>query len=286
MLFSFALPNGTEVDGVRIHSVLGAGGAGISYRAEMDDRPVALKEYFPAALVVRADDGAQVQAAAGEGAANFAHGLEQFLAEAARLAAIDHTNVVTVRCVIEANGTAYAVMDYVDGSTLQSILEHAGTLPADEVDEVLEPLLAGLEAIHSAGFQHLDVKPANIMVNGHGVPVLVEFASARLALARRPSAPIQVVAAHYTPVELYLADGRMGPWTDIYGFGATLYRAVTGRLPVQSVERLLEDPLPPASQAAKGRYRPSLLRAVDQALVVDPTGRPQSVADFREVLAA
>jgi len=281
-----ALPAGYELDGYHIEAVLGAGGFGITYRARevAIKRTVAIKEFLPAGVAMRGKDATTVRPISAGEAEVFEWGLERFRGEAETLVRFDHPNIVRVYRYFQANGTGYLVMQYVEGDSLHAILERAGTLGESEVREVLEPILDGLERVHAAGFLHRDIKPANIYIRSDGVPVLIDFGSARLALGEKSKSLTAIVSGGYAPFEQYSSTVKQGPWTDIYALGATLYRAVTGRAPPDAMDRIVEDEIVLARGAAGSGYSDSLLDAIDAALAMKGEDRPQSIAAFRAML--
>ncbi len=278
-----ALPRGYEIEGYRIEKVLGAGGFGVTYLAHeiAINRKVAIKEYLPSGIAARGRDDVSVHPISSSDRENFQWGLERFRKEAQTLVTFRHNNIVTVYRYFEANGTAFLVMAYEDGESLAKILERAGTLSEAEVNEILGPLLAGLEHVHSAGFLHRDIKPGNIYIRRDGSPVLLDFGAARQALGGRSQSLTSIVSAGYAPFEQYTTRGNQGAWTDIYAFGGVLYRATVGDRPPDSPDRIRDDPYVPAQRAAAGKYSESLLAAIDAALQVDETQRPQTVAEWR-----
>jgi formylglycine-generating enzyme required for sulfatase activity len=281
-----SLPNGYKLSEYKIDDVLGQGGFGITYLATdtMLNRQVAIKEYYPREFAVR--EGTRRILASGnqEDQETFAWGLTKFLEEARILARFEHPNIIAVRRFFEKNGTAYLVMDYCDGRPLDEIIQHDGPLSPAQLDLVLNPLLDGLEQIHNSNFLHRDIKPANLFIRSDGSPVLLDFGAARHDLVGHSRSLTTLATPGYAAFEQYSTNGRQGPWTDIYGLGATLYRAVTGVKPVPSPDRVLEDTLEPASELAKGRFPANLLLAIDAALAVRPERRPQSVASLRLLL--
>ncbi|MCW5773185.1 MAG: protein kinase [Rhodospirillaceae bacterium] len=281
-----ALQKGYEIEGYRIEKVLGAGGFGITYLAHeiAINRKVAIKEYLPAGIAARGRDDVTVHPLSTGDRENFQWGLDRFRKEAQTLVTFRHNNIVTVYRYFEANGTAFLVMAYEDGESLSKILERAGTLSETEVNEILGPLLSGLEHVHKVGFLHRDIKPGNIYIRRDGSPVLLDFGAARQAMGGRSQSLTSIVSAGYAPFEQYTTRGNQGPWTDIYAFGGVLYRCVTGERPPDSPDRIRNDPYVPAVQAAAGKYSEALLRAIDTALEVDEAKRPQTVAEWRAML--
>jgi formylglycine-generating enzyme required for sulfatase activity len=281
------LPVGQALSDYRIEGVLGQGGFGITYLATDTNlgRKVAIKEYYPREYATR-DSTLTIRATGNaEDRETFNWGLTRFLEEARILARFEHPNIVAVRRFFEANGTAYLVMDYCDGEPLDEVIKRNGPLSKDQLERILLPLLDGLEEIHSTNFLHRDIKPANIFIRRDGSPVLLDFGAARQETGNHSRSVTSLATAGYAAVEQYSTKGKQGPWTDIYGLGATLYRAVTGEKPQESTDRMLEDTLEPAAEKGRGRYPVSLLAAIDAAMAVRPEQRPQSVAKWRQMIS-
>ena len=284
-----ALPPGHRLGEYRIERYLGSGGFGITYSAidENLDQRVAIKEFMPRGLAVR-DANGRVTVVAPEDKAEFRWGLDRFLDEARSLARFDHPNIVRVKRFLEAYGTGYIVMEYVDGEPLSEMLERKPTLTEEEIREHILPLTAGLAKVHAAGLLHRDIKPGNIMVRADGVPVLIDFGSARRAVNEKSRELTAMVTPGYAPLEQYDTRGKQLPATDIYALGAVLYLCVTGATPQEAPGRTkegaLEDPLPPATRAATGTYSYSMLTAIDAALAVRAEERPRDIRTFLEMM--
>jgi len=281
-----ALPVGYGLHEYRITGVLGHGGFGITYSANDAGlgKTVAIKEYLPGEFAVR-DGVIDVAPKSSDDAEPFHWGLERFLEEARILARFHHPNVVGVHRYFEANGTAYMVMEFIEGDTLAQSFRNGLTFDATALKALALPLLDGLEAVHKAGYLHRDIKPSNIMLRPDGRPVLLDFGSARSALNRGTRTVTSLVTPGYAPYEQYYNDGNQGPWTDIYALGAILHQIVAGKPPVEAPARLKNDPLPAARAVGAGRYPEPMLAAIDWAMAFDETQRPQNVADWRRALA-
>ena len=283
-----ALPPGFRLHEYRIDAVLGQGGFGIAYAAtdvNLDAR-VVIKEYLPEGFACRTEDYAVAPRSARDHDA-YQVGLDSFLVEARTLATFRHPNIVRVARFFEANHTAYMVLEFERGQSLKQWRQKRQFVPENVLVERLAPLLDGLAAVHAAGYLHRDIKPDNIHVrDDDGTLVLLDFGSARQTASEKADAGA-VVTPGYGPIEQYANGGRQGPWTDIYSFGATLFWVVTGRKPIDAPSRLADpDPQPRAEDLCRGRYSPEFLRAIDWALAMHPTHRPQDVAQFRSALFA
>ena len=178
---SRALPVGKILSDYRIEGLLGQGAFGITYLA-IDvnlNRKYAIKEYYPREFAYR--DGTLKVSASGskEDIETFKWGLERFLDEARILARFSEPNIIGVQRFFEANGTAYLVMDYCEGESLDEKIKKNGPLNKNQLEKILFPLLDGLEKVHKANFLHRDIKPANIFIRFDGTPVLLDFGAAR-----------------------------------------------------------------------------------------------------------
>src|SRR5260370_6863 len=235
-----ALQPGQMIGRYEIVAILGQGGFGITYRARdaQLNREVAIKEYLPSALAVRLD-GVTVLPRTTRMADDFTWGRQRFVEEGRTLATLQRAPaIVRVFDFLEANGTAYIVMELVPGDTLENRLKSAGRIGAAEVDRILWPLLEGLEQVHATGFLHRDIKPANILLDADGNPTLIDFGASRAAMAGRTAAMTAIFTPRYAAAE-QMTSAKQGPWTDIYGVSATLYHSITGRPPPSSLERAL-----------------------------------------------
>jgi len=286
-----ALPALSQLHWYVVERVLGQGGFGITYLARDTnlDQTVAIKEYLPVDVATRAPD-ATIRPRTEELRDRYRWGLERFVQEARILARFDHPHIVRVLSVFEFNNTAYMVMRFEKGGTLAALLDRRGTLPEGELIRIILPILDGLTLVHSAGFIHRDIKPDNIHIGDDGNPVLLDFGSARQALGSSHTLTI-LVAPGYAPFEQYYSDSAsQGPWTDIYSLGATCYRAIAGRAPLDAVSRSkgilgsTQEVMVPASVIGAGRYSGALLAAIDHALAFAEKDRPQSLAQWREEL--
>jgi hypothetical protein len=279
------LPPGTLLDAsYRIERVVGAGGFGITYMAQ-DDRlqaTVAIKEYFPDDFADRSDDY-RVSPKSQRHQQTFDWGLNSFEQEARILARFDHPAIVRVFRVFEANGTAYMVMRYEQGKSLEKWLTDISRPPTqDELDQITSQLLDALEILHRSNFLHRDIAPDNIIIRWDGSPVLLDFGAARRAVAQKTRTMTGLIKPGYSPQEQYASEASLqGPWSDLYALGGTLYRAVVGAVPDEAPLRSTEDRVPPATEVARGEYRPDFLAAIDACLRVNRKDRPQSVQEAR-----
>jgi len=284
-----ALKPGYQLHWYTMKEILGQGGFGITYLAHDNnlDKDVAIKEYLPIELAVREGDSS-IQPVTEDRGKNYKWGLDRFIKEAQTLAKFGHPNIVRVYSVFEENNTAYMVMEYEHGESLQEILTRRKTLEEAELLSILIPILGGLAIVHKSEFIHRDIKPANIFVRKDGSPVLLDFGSARQALVEQTKTLTSLVSPGYAPFEQYYSKGEsQGPWTDIYGMGATLYRAVAGIAPMDAVDRSksildrLKDNFVPAVEIGKDKYSVRFLKAIDHALKFKPQERPQTLSQWK-----
>ena len=284
--YPLALPEGSILAGQYvIEKVLGQGGFGITYRAtdHKTNQKVAVKEFFPDTLAYR--EKTTVISYPGERSENYAYGKESFLQEAKTLAEfIGNENIVRIHSYFEENGTAYFVMDYIEGKSFDEyIKEKGGKISVEEAKNILVPVMDALGVVHSKGIVHRDVTPDNIYITSDGTVKLLDFGAARYSLGDK-SRSLDVILKHgFAPKEQYTRRGKQGPFTDIYSLGATFYFAITGKRPPDSVERLDEDDLIPPSNLGVSitEYQE---RAILQALGVQPSERFQSMAEFKKIL--
>lgn len=285
--YPLALPEGTVLAGQYIiEKVLGQGGFGITYEA-MDYKTsdkVAVKEFFPDAMATRTGR-TTVMPFSGERGESYDYGKTCFLQEAETLAKfIGNENIVRIHSYFEENGTAYFVMDFIEGTSFDEYLkQRGGKIPFEEAVKILIPIMDALGAVHSRGIVHRDVTPDNIYITKEGIVKLLDFGAARYSLGDK-SRSLDVVLKHgFAPKEQYTRRGRQGPYTDIYALGATFYFALTGKRPPDSVERLDEDELIPPS-ALGVRISPEAEDAILTALNVQPGDRFQSMTAFKNAM--
>jgi serine/threonine protein kinase len=280
-----ALPAGAVIGRYEVVSVLGHGGFGITYLARdaQLDREVAIKEYLPAALAVR-QDGVSVLPRSTEVADDFGWGRSRFIEEGRTLANLHEApSIVEVFDFLEANGTAYIVMELLRGKTLEARVNDEGPLSPAELDAILWPLLTGLQQVHEAGFLHRDIKPANIVLGAHKVATLIDFGASRAAMADRTRTLTAIFTPGYAAPEQF-SSAKQGPWTDIYCLSATLYYAITGKAPPSAFDRLMSDTYEPLLALRPEGFPQATLQGIDAGLSIQFEQRPHSISDWRAVL--
>lgn len=278
-----ALPAGYALQEYRIEKVLGVGGFGLTYLA-LDGNlnlKVAVKEYLPDDVATRGADHS-ISPRSPDNAEHFGWGKQRFLDESRVVASFRHPNIVRVMRFFEANGTAYMVMEFVEGAALNDWIRTRRPLAQPQLASIVGPLLDGLEVVHKAGFLHRDIKPGNIYIREDGSPVLLDFGAARM----RTGDLTTIVSPGFAPFEQYHNKGNQGPWSDLYALGGVLYWMITGNKPHEAAARIKADTMPSALQSAdRALYRPEFLAAIDWALAPNEDERPQSVAEWRESIA-
>ncbi len=258
--------------------VIGRGGFGITY--DVGDRRlrrrVAMKELFPDSAVRH---GSRVLTPPRD-RAGFQAARERFMREARVLARFTHPGIVRVYEVFEEHGTAYLVMELLEGRTLVELLRERGRPFSEaEVLDVAGRVAAALRPVHAAGVLHRDVNPSNVMMTHHGRIVVIDFGLARDYDQEQTAGMTRVVTPGYAPLEQYRGEGRFGPATDVYGLAATCYRLATGRVPVSAVDRDAGKPLPSPRD-----HNPELSRDLSDAILdgleLDPAHRPADLDSF------
>ncbi len=280
-----ALPEGYQLQDYRIVRSLSSGGFSTVYLAnDENETPVAIKEYLPNGLVVRSDN-LEVQANSPENLPPFRHGMKCFFEEGRTLAQINHPNVVRVENFFRANETVYLVMRYMRGRTLDfHIRANKQHFTESFMRRLFLSLLNGLREVHTHKLLHLDIKPANIYVTMDATPVLLDFGSARMTLNQDRPQLVPMYTKGFAAPEQYRGMLDLGPWTDIYSVGATMYASLSGTPPQGADMREKEDQLKPAVDAWRGRFSEQLLTTIDQCLQLNPLQRPQSVFALQKAL--
>lgn len=251
MTNSPALPEKAVLGSCEIRAVLGQGGGGISYLAydRALEREVVIKEHFPMGLCLRAEGSAEVEA---PDESLYSRSLATFCREARILAGLNHPNVVKVHDIFEGSGTAYLVMEYVEGSTLKEWLPgHAGEVPA--VQRVLEQLLHTLHYLHGNSVLHRDIKPGNIIIREDGAPIIIDFGSAHLGTANHTLTPVG--SPGYAAPEQFSPKGRVGAWSDLYALAQCFLHHLPAEQKKRYPRRFLKSLQKAAAPEAEHRYR-------------------------------
>jgi hypothetical protein len=276
------LPRGYQLNDYRIEAVLGKGGFGITYLAAdlRSGSKVALKELLPDTIATRVDSGTVAPHSSSQ-QESWLWAKQRFSEEARVLAGFDHRAIVRIYELIEANGTAYMVMEHIEGESYEARLKRIGWEGSQKsLWQIIGPLMDGLSAVHSSGFLHRDIKPDNILIRHDGKPVLIDFGSARESVGKTVTMT-SIVTHGYSPIEQYQTKGRVGPWTDIYALGAVMFRAITGEKPPAAPDRIGQDDFQWLRFANPGGYSTVFLGAIDWSLQVNAENRPLRIGQLR-----
>jgi serine/threonine protein kinase len=284
------LDDGYQLQNYRIRKVLSCGGFSIVYLAQDEnDAPVAIKEFLPSSLALR-KRGDALPAIPEENLKLFNYGMKCFFDEGRSLARLSHPNIVRVVNFFRANETVYLVMRYERGRTLhqhiEHVQEHGGGVKEDFIRRVFTLLLNGLREVHTNKLLHLDIKPANIYIRNDGSPVLIDFGAARQTLTREALQlnSMLTFTPGYASPEQYRQRELLGPWSDIYSVGASMYACLAATAPQPADQRLENDKYVSAKTLGGGKYSAQLLETIDWCLRLDHLERPQSVFALQKVL--
>ena len=284
----YCLRKGTRLIGrYTVEGVLGQGGFGITYLGmdELHKKKVAIKEFFPQGIVTRNieyEDTVTVTLVGEK--ENYDKGKERFLKEAQTMAMFSKDKgIVKALDFFEINNTAYIVMEYLEGVTLKQYLRENKRIAAEDLVELLVPLIEALDEIHSQGLIHRDISPDNIMVLPDGRIKLMDFGAARDYTEFGEKSLSIVLKPGYAPPEQYQTHGVQGPWTDIYALCATMYKCITGENPPDAIDRLVDDHLKKIS-AFGFTVSPQIEEAIIKGMSVAAKDRYQNVGDFCEDL--
>jgi serine/threonine protein kinase len=280
-----ALPPGYALRQYRIVRTMSGGGFSIVYLADDPQRQqqVVIKEYLPSSQARRGDDES-VESLSAETDVTFRQGIKRFFDEAGALAKINHPNIVRVIDFFRDNNTVYLVMNHEDGKDLGwYIKRRRGGLSEKFIRTVFPQLLHGLRELHASNLLHLDIKPPNIFLRPGGNPLLLDFGATQPAYRENRVLGAHTLTLGYAPIEQH-RRGHLGPWTDLYAIGASMWACMSGKSPPPATERGERDKYKPAVRAYSGRYSRQLLEAVDWCLKVDQLERPQTVQQLLDFL--
>jgi serine/threonine protein kinase len=284
------LPDGLEIAGYRIVKKIASGGFSIVYLAyDEDGNAVAIKEYLPSSLALR-QPGELVPAISADNLPVFRIGLKCFFEEGRALARISHPNVVSVINFFRANDTVYMVMAYESGRSLQDHIlrrRDKGERPLVSerfIRKMFNQVMNGLREVHTNKLLHLDLKPANIYLRVDGTPILLDFGAARQTLKTDLPKLYPMYTPGFAPPELYIKNGNLGPWTDIYSIGASMFACMVGAPPQPADQRKINDKMDDHFRKLESIYSRELIQVIRWALRVDPMERPQSVFALQKAL--
>ncbi len=270
-----------------IGTVVGFGGFGIIYRAwdERLDTMVAIKEFYPAGIVQRIPGQAEVIIHSGNGKKEFDNGISRFLDEARNMAKFStHPNIMNVYDFFEENHTAYIVMEFLNGISLkQYVKTMGGKIEINTAIEIISSVCEALKEIHSTGIIHRDISPDNIFICEDGKIKLIDFGAARFSTGEEEKTLSIILKPGFAPPEQYRSKSKQGPWTDVYALAATLYRVVTGVVPEESVNRIVEDNVQ-TPQELDPQISENLSNAIMKGMALNQDLRFQSIEQFQDAI--
>lgn len=280
-----ALPAGYQLDEYRIEHQLSLGGFSIVYLAtDANGQFVAIKEYLPNSLALRGE-GEIKPVISEDHMPSFRYGMKCFFEEGRALAKLSHPNVIRVLNFFRANDTVYMVMEYEHGRTLQEFIQkNRAVVTENFMRNVFTKLLNGLREVHSHKLLHLDLKPSNIYMRNDYTPVLIDFGAARQTLASDTPMLKPMYTPGFASPEHYHQRELLGPWSDIYSVGASMYACLAASAPQAADTRQEKDRLVPAMVRWEGQYSDQLLETIDWCLCLNHLYRPQSVFALQKAL--
>lgn len=269
-----------------VGKTLGEGGFGITYLAwdKYMETKIAIKEYYPSNLAMRDTSkygGNTLHISTGPQSMDFESGLNRYVREAAILSKFfDLPGIVSVKDFFYENGTAYIVMEYIEGISLKEYMNtKGGKVTSNEALNILEPIIKSLAVVHKNKLLHRDISPDNIMISRDGKVKLIDFGAARY-FADDADKSMTVVLKHgYAPIEQYSRKGEQGEWTDVYALCAVLYRMMTGVVPDESIERINQDTLVPVRKLNK-KVPKHIAKAIERGLSIKPEDRQQDMQEL------
>ena len=276
---------GTKLAGKYIiGKVIGEGGFGITYIGwdEKLELPIAIKEFFPPKIASRdtttGNNTIYMFDHADE--KSFEEGMRRSVKEARSMSKLEaYEGIVSIRDFFNENKTAYIIMEYVDGETLKEYLKENEKMEPEDVLKVMKPVMKALEQMHRTGMIHRDISPDNIMIRRDGQVKLIDFGAARVAQEEDEKSLTVMLKRGFSPEEQYRSKGHQGPWTDIYALCATMYYMLTGVIPPESMERVLEDKYVSLKEYDI-ELDTKIADAIDKGLCVLAKNRYQSMSDL------
>ena len=283
------LSNGTLLQGgkYKIEKKLGQGGFGITYLASqvLLGRKVCIKEFFYKEYCERDATTSNVTLGTKSSRELVDKFMKKFIKEASTISRLDHRNIIRIHDIFTENNTAYYVMEYHSGGSLGDLVKSRGMLPESDAVRYITQIAEAVGYIHERNINHLDIKPANILLNNEGASVLIDFGLSKQYDAQgdqTSSTPVGI-SHGYAPMEQYNPGGvsTFSPQSDIYSLGATLYKLVTGNTPPKASE-ILNDGLP----ALPAHLSAGVRKAIEQAMQPRKKDRPATVKEFLALLSS
>jgi serine/threonine protein kinase len=279
--FDLSLSVGTSLAGrYSVGRVLGQGGFGITYLGadKLLGRPVAIKELVPEGSIRNNTQLIPPSSLR----TTWREMCQRFLEEARTLARFDNPSIVKVFDVLEENGTIYLVMERLEGCTLGDEIEKQGALNPKTVESIALKLCEALDIVHRAGLLHRDLKPENVFLTIDGRAVLIDFGSARGFRDNKTAQYTRLVTPGYAPLEQYAETSNLGPYTDLYALGATLYHMLTGKRPPSATDRVLGSQLEWSTMISSGSS--PIRDTVEKAMQIKIADRPINVDEMVNLL--
>jgi len=277
-----ALPKGTNLGRYLIEGTIGGGGFSIVYRAldRENKTKVVIKEFMPMEKARRREDHSLEYMSEDSADTSPNSGIKRFFDEAGALARFSHPAIVKVTDVFRANNTVYMVMHYHKGNDLRwYIKRHNGRLSEKFIRTVFPKLMEGLQAMHEQNMLHLDIKPANILIRPGGKPLMLDFGATKESLISNRASGPHTLTMGFAPLEQH-RHAHVGPWSDIYALGATMYACIAGKAPPNALEREQKDKLKPLRKTHNRLYSKAILETIDWCLQLDQLQRPQSIREL------
>lgn len=269
-----------------VGTVIGFGGFGITYKCFDTTLGVivAVKEFYPVGLVNRAPGERKVGLLSGDKKEQYRERLQRFLMEAQSVAQFGKAkDIVNVYDFFEENGTAYIIMEYIDGVLLKDYMDKQGPMEPEAANSVIMPIIEAVRKIHSKGIIHRDVSPDNIFIADEDTIKIFDFGAAQLNDSKEGMAAETIIKVGYSPIEQYRDKSKQGYFTDVYSVGAIYYQMLTGVKPIESTEREFKDRLKSPRELGV-KISANTDRAVMEALAVRPELRFQGIQQFKEAL--
>lgn len=283
------LKPGTVLNGkYLIGTVIGEGGFGITYigRDLVLEKKVAVKEFYPMGHINRNNEKSGYLTISTEEQRELVRkGMDRFLEEARNVARFsEEPGIVDVKDFFEENDTAYIIMEYLEGKTLASHVRELGTLNTERVFDLMIPVINALSKMHKLGVIHRDISPDNMMYLSKGTLKLMDFGAARYYMERNRELT-STIKRGYAPEEQYTSNSEQGPWTDVYGLCATIYKCITGVTPADALERISQDHLKRPSELGT-RITPQLENALMYGLALHAKDRCRSMEELLHLIQA
>lgn len=272
-----------------IGRVLGKGGFGITYIG-LDTtllQRVAIKEFYPEQFVKRREqDGSREVIPIQETQKDFfERGMDSFLQEGRTLAKFSSLSAVaSVKTFLQENGTAYLVMEYVDGMSVKDYVHSFGVMDPDTVLSMIKPVIRDLQCIHEEHIFHRDISADNLIIDTNGKLTLIDFGAAKQILADNERTNTILYKPGYSALEQYSATGKQGAWTDVYGLCASVYYMLTGIVPESAMERVVDDTMQSLCDMKEMELSEESKSAIWQGMAVERKDRYQNMAELYQAL--